>query len=443
MKIYAYITKIQALDKVLPLLCEIKAHVQSSEVLLIINLENKAKAVYLEEFKRVSDACGFDYWDIDQDATKSIKTKLCLAIHNIGKRKLSQSKGHIILSAVSIILRPIWFHTIRSCLEKSLVRNYHKNTKCVSIIGFVLPGYDRKTDPFGSALGDFFKKTNANVFGYFKSITDRGKGVSAIYDESYTNDIVSKIVGKKLDKTSNSTFNCMIYYTEEHRKAVQQNGFFLTKDSVVTGMPSQQPNWIRTLKELYANKIDLFDIVIFTRGRTGSLTGGYFTNDHDAVALVSKVHALMSENSHALDWRITVKPHPYQDTLYLTENLINLNNIRISNDPPFKLASNASLAIGMFTNAIIDALACGVVSVDRVYENESFFKHHPSGSPFSALGAKKCISDKEVLGFISEQLKRIPCDKVVLEEKAENPRSEWVCDFLKISDYNEVQRVSK
>lgn len=440
MIIYTYITKYQAFDKVIPLLVQITAKDKNVKVYLIVNLENKTVSGQLEEFSHIAKVSGFQYWDVDRMDEKVWNTKFSYFLHIIGKRLFNIRLTRFISFAANWIMVSFWESKVRTRFLNSLTSYHERKYEKESIVGLVLPGYARKRDPIGTALSEFFDSNNAIVFGYFKSLTDRGKGLSAKENQDNSNKKVVSITKSKLKKTSMGKLDGILYYTEEHRKFVQDNGFFRGMDWVVTGMPSQQRGWVRAIKELYVDESDVYIIVIFTRGKTGSSDGGYYTQDCDAVSLVSRVHEFMSNNTIVENWRIIVKPHPYQNISYLKLYTDDLMNVLISQDPPFKLACTADIAIGMFTNAIIDTISLGIVSIDRVYENESFFNHHPSGSPFASMGALTCVSDEEMLGIIGRQIEQVSRNEVSLENEENIIHDEWVSRFLEVASKSEIRQ---
>jgi hypothetical protein len=101
--------------------------------------------------------------------------------------------------------------------------------------------------------------------------------------------------------------------------------------------------------------------------------------------------------------RIVVKPHPKEDMTNL-EHIIERSGmaryIEISNEHPMVLAIGATVAISLYTSAILSAIAMGTPAVEYYRESSGFREREPMGSAYAGIGIRSCSEEEELKSFL-------------------------------------------
>jgi len=389
MIIINYIPKIQAIDKSIAMIAQLKQDKDIIKAITILNIEAKnqigsAKGLF-EMLGIVSELviiCGES--SIHDEASISIT-------NNVYVKDYKANNNYAILHE----------------LLKFIETNKYETTRDK----YLFIPFTGESSNLGVYLVEQLKDSCYTIIAYFKSLHDQGLGFTTKMDNKnlFLSNLLKympkKRVNKTLDKKNSSIFynvnpdqvDYFLAFNRQHKKIIE-NSISNIKIKVA-GYPLLYPAWHNIIKgSTYVEgymKNGYYDIVIFTRGETPGRPSENNVLPHDTLKkiLLDIYEVVLSYNKK---FRIRIKPHPIQDVSFI-ETLISDWSVpvEIVYESPSMLAATADMTISTYTSTVVDALILEVVSIEYYIENDFFRKKHPSGSPFGELGAMVARSRSE------------------------------------------------
>lgn len=382
MVIINYLPKIQAIDKSIAMIAQLKLENNNIKAITILNIEEKnqigsAKGLF-EILGTVSELviiCGET--SIHDEASISI------TCNSIYVKDYKANNNYVILFELQKYIETNQLAAIRD--------------------KYLLIPFTGESSNLGLYLAEQLKRNSYSVIAYFKSLHDQGLGLTTVMDTK-TN-LFSNIfkylpnirVGKAVEKDKTNRFakvnpdqvDVLLAFNKNHEKILKKS--ISSNNIKVAGYPLLYPAWSNivngsTYVQEY-NKNGFYDLVIFTRGETPGRSPINNVLPHDTLKkILLDIYAVIL--CYDKKFRIRIKPHPIQDVSFIETIILDWRvPVEIVYEPPSILAATADTTISTYTSTVVDALILGIPSIEYYIENDFFKKKHPSGSPFGALGA--------------------------------------------------------
>lgn len=384
MLIISYIPKVQALDKAVAMTAA------------LMEAHPDAKFVYI--------------FDIDSNNQIASSRYLFSMLVSLGVTSivLSESGLRKEIEDVYVTQNTSACHVVEKHHLKHMLRKFsaaHKKERKGDAVFFLAPKTSGGNN-LGKDLAFFLKKNaKAKVFSYFKSVHDQGAGLTAIspareYNAANGNPLILRMAMQRVWKIfrgflllsrRRDPVDVYMCFNKAQKELLLASGYD-GKKLYVTGYPLLFSAWKTLL--LYNSSRSTFkksscDIVLFTRGETPGRPSDQ--NVVPTATLIEILHDIcLVVGEEFSDAHIYIKPHPIQDASPLQDFINNSSypvKLSLTYDAPSFLATIADYAISTYSSTIIDTLALGVPSIEFFKANEFFYKKHPAGSPFPALGA--------------------------------------------------------
>lgn len=415
MIIISYVPKLQALDKSVAILAEIRFKYPGSQIFTIVEIEGKNQIdcadTLLTLTARVSDLLlFFGYTKIHLKAFKALSKHY----HNLS---ISRSLDDV-------------FASLESVLDVS--KDNHVRQR------YYLIPYTGSETSHGIQIAQYLKSNNFRVVAYFKSLHDQGLGFSSLnlkvlrpdlpkqqktdhssYSlQNFFAELLGKIakafhpaVNKRIGQTKQKQFHkidladvdVLLAFNDTHKKLLRDK--LKCNEISTAGYQLLYEGWKKLVLEYnhstYCSVQEFFEVILFTRGETPGKPPELNVVPH---AMLEKLLGDIFTELEALGrpYRVRIKPHPIQDVCFLQSLIHQHQNVSITYDPPAILAATANLAISTYSSTVIDALIFGVPSIEYFEENEFFKKKHPGGSPFIRFGALPARTRVEFRGCLEK-----------------------------------------
>jgi len=380
LNIVNFVPKVQALDKSAATLAEIRRQLGPVRVLSVIGLTEK------HQIERIDPLV---------ELVAKVSDKVIFAGHSMLQNSaltlLQKNVGNVAMIDKSALVEAI-------------------DTFCIHA------GRNVFMMPIGSDNGELnerlvckAKSANIPILGYFKSLHDKGMGLStvpgALSERKERHHGIRQIVrclwqqpsrwsgSEKGRKLSPSQCRWVMAFNAVHGQKVKEKAG--QAHVVEMGYQLLFPGWHELVCQssycqIYQSVAQL-EVVLFTRGESPSRP------PEENIVPHAYLEQLFEDIVSALDdtgcdWHLRIKPHPIQDVAFLRGLIVGRSNVEIVFEAPAVLAATADLAISVYSSTVVDTLALGVPTIEYFFETPFFWRKHPTGSPFPRLGAMKARS---------------------------------------------------
>lgn len=381
LNIVNFVPKVQALDKSVATLAEIRRQLGAVRVISVISLtdSNRIDSIdpLIDLLAKVSDRTVFSgASDIHKSALERLE--------NTGQSAALIEEEGLLLEMKAFYAE----HPIRTLLMAPV----GKGAGCV-----------------GDILCKWAAKDRVPILGYFKSLHDQGMGFSTL--SSPTVSARSRLISRmhkllrRLRKNQStakpgvlpvSLVYWLMVFNQRHAKTVADKAG--ETQLIETGYQLLFPAWRELVRQStycrsYPSDVRL-KVVLFTRGETpGRPPEDNIVPHANLEKLFRDIVASLDDTGR--DWHLRIKPHPIQDVDFLSRLIAGRDNIEIVYEAPALLAATADLAIATYSSTVVDTLALGVPTIEYFFETPFFLAKHPAGSPFPELGALKARNHTE------------------------------------------------
>jgi len=396
-----YIPKLQAVDKSVAMIAELKRENKQIFCISILNIESKNQAEDASGlFELLSNVT--DYFIVCEPSVLSKQARQIFDRYGV---------NYIVTKNFNSLSDEVLKHSI----------NYDYK--------IVLLPYAGEKSETGKKLLGCLKKRNFRIVVYFKSIHDHGMGLSTVEkkDESERTAVAYYLlIGKLIKKMVRGNFqynlskddvDLVLAINEQHRDIIR-NRFPSSTPIMISGYPLLYGAWWNLItnssyvKEYNkSRKVNpCFDVVIFTRGETPGRPASDNVLPHTTLAqILSDIYSVIESEFN--EFRIRIKPHPIQDVNFLKNLISNWRCTTLDYNIPALLSATSDLAISTYSSTIIDSLIFNIPSIEYYIENDFFRRKHPAGSPFLRMGAIRVNNKKqfrETMKKIKDKKYRLP-----------------------------------
>jgi hypothetical protein len=368
-----YVHKIQGLDKCLPICAELTRR-RGARVITIIDLEDAAENKPCRSFEPLVGACS--------DAT--------IAPQGVSFR------ARRLLGRVSDIVAGR--HSSQpDALNRSIDRICRSfgNERPRFILLSIFNGVNRS---IGAQLSDWVAAQGGIRLGYLKSLHDQGRGLSDI--DAHLASTSRIRIGPKLD--------ALLVPDHSGFRGLMERLGVSEQEQVVSGYPVCYQHWKQMVRNLpmcrdYNEKRRQLEVVLFTRGEVAhKAPADQIISDQWLLSAIVEIREELGATGK--DFRLRIKPHPYQNIRRLRGMIGTAPEICLTDWPPAMLAATSDMGIATYSSAILDAVAMGVPAIEYFSENDAFKRLHPGGSPFGSLGVRITRTRCELAAAISSIL---------------------------------------
>lgn len=269
----------------------------------------------------------------------------------------------------------------------------------------------------GGYLHRWASEKRVPILGYFKSLHDQGMGLTTLPSKDSLviglAQHLRKLAGRlrhprvkgKSRGLAPSQTNWLMVFNHRHAQIVANKAG--NSRLIETGYQPLFPAWRDIVEQspycLGYPRGSCLEVILFTRGETPGRPPEENVVPHANLKILFEdiVNALEDTGR---DWRLRIKPHPIQDVDFLRDLIANRANVEIVYEAPAFLATTADLAISTYSSTVVDTLAYGVPTIEYFYETAFFKTKHPTGSPFPELGAMKARNKSEFIRSLKDAL---------------------------------------
>lgn len=395
MHVINYISKVQAIDKSLALLSELRTRLPDLSIVHIINIEAQNQIPSCQDYFELMAELG-DSAIVIEGSRQSKEAGAIFEDTGMPYTSVPVAPDESRHSAAERIWEAVVKPPARTCL----------------LVPFTSEGSGLVTPLMAGAT-----RRRAKVVAYFKSVHDQGMGLTA---EASGRTGATKTTFRRArhmwrrasrsasiaDQRFDERFvDVVLAFNNTQRKLLLSKGYS-PRQVAVMGYPLLYPAW----KGLVARSSfcrgfgkSMWDVVLFTRGETpGRPSNQNIVTNDDLIEYLDDIFAIMEDlTPHA---KLRIKPHPIQDASVIQNYLSKRTgtvSAAMSFEPPFLLAGVCDLAISTYSSTVLDALIQDVPSVEYLKENAFFRKKHPTGSPFPSLGALRANNREELREHVS------------------------------------------
>jgi len=364
-QIINYVHKVQAIDKVVPLLFVLKQFEPQLRVHTVL--------------------------DIERTALNAVPHDLLASLRQLSESCSSAPGGllYSLLRRYEAVLPMRLCRFLERLLGPDLVRFFRRQGVVPERHGLLLLCINTaNARSMGRLLGRYVKARGGLVLAYLKSVNDRGRGLS--------------VVGKaKAD--AGAGFRDVLLLPNRQLHAILLQSGYPQEGLLVSGYPPFYQSWRSHVAAQAAADFPGIQgkrlFVVFARGPAPHKPdkGQIMTAEMEVRLLTDIVSVARDEWPEARVW---IKPHPYQDIAFLQGLAREHPQVEIRHESVQRLSALADVAISTYSSASLDALAYGKPSIEYFEETANFRAAHPGGSSFGAYGVVICRSRAELKGAL-------------------------------------------
>jgi hypothetical protein len=356
---------VQAFDKAFPMLLELRESIPDLEVMTILDLEDN---IVIKSAGLFGDLCV----DVSDRIAVYDNSEFSL---EIGDKARAAGKlgycGHFESSEHSrgklrAFLPAVWRRI--STRDPTL----HWARRADALLG-VYNDFERRS--LAQDLIGAVKSNGGSVIGYFKTINDQGRGLSALENPS----------GRKPQISAKRTqhIDALLLPFASFRS------FFKADNPVelaTTGYPPFYRSWQRYVEMAVGPRRDSeLNVVLLARGESAHRhLDDQIITEETLRYILNVVYNTIRERGQR--FRLRVKPHPYQNCEALKQYINAWPEAELTFDPPAMLGANADVVIAVYSSAVLDGLVFGAALIEYCEENAAFRRLHSNHSPFGAFG---------------------------------------------------------
>ena len=365
MQIINYLHKVQALDKVVPLLFALKQldpHLKVHTVL-----------------------------DIEQTALNAIPRDLLTSLRQLSESCSTAPGGwfYSCLRRYEGIVPQRVFRLFERVVGPDFNAFFQNQGLSPNQSGLLLLCINSaKHHSMGRLLGRYVKTRGGLVLAYLKSVNDRGRGLS--------------VVGKAKADAEAGFYDVLLVPNRQIHAILLQSGY-PPERLLVSGYPPFYQAWRRHVASQAAAAFPAMEgkrlFVVFSRGPAPHKPEeGQIMTAEMEVRLLTDIVSVVQEGWP--DARVWIKPHPYQEPAFLQRLAREHSRVEIRHESVQRLSALADIAISTYSSASLDALAYGKPSIEYFEETANFLAAHPGGSTFGEYGVVICRSRAELQGAL-------------------------------------------
>ncbi|MFM7312102.1 MAG: hypothetical protein ACKO0M_02875 [Cyanobium sp.] len=362
MLIINYVHKLQGLDKSLPVCLELREQL-GARVIHLVELEPGSLKTDVLAFQPLIEACSDTSVILAGARRTRRRGRLATLLNRWQHRDLPGSR---LIDGIRIRLLPKPLRRVVEVLKRS-----DDDLVLLTIYNGVNSGH-------GALLSRLIRRLGGLRVGYLKSLHDQGLGLSDLSSSS-ANLTRSLAIEPGLDAL-------LVPALPEFQTLLVGKGV-RPEQMILSGYPPAYQRWRELVRSRTPGQSGehSFQVILFTRGEVAHKPASEQIIEDRWLDQAIKDLALELKQLWP-DFRLLIKPHPYQKREKLQEICAELPELSLVDGPPCLLAAQADLAIATYSSAILDAVAAGVPSIEWFKPTAAFHRLHPDGSPFPAFG---------------------------------------------------------
>lgn len=394
-----YLNRLQAIDKSLALMCQLREARPSLEMITVLELEtsqNRAPSarLFFELMGEIShEVCIIGDSPIHAEAAEVLAEQPC-RLERLSETAFAEG-GRSGRPSVSDRLRRLFRPSHWPSHRPSLIDRLDSETALLFV---------RNADrtPAACALRDGVLARRGRVFRYFKSIHDQDLGLTAGAADQPPSEAQRSA---SMDPMAAS--EVLLVHNRSFKRLLESLGYD-RYPMAVTGYPLLFPAWQERVHACSAavrwreSRASL-EVSMFIRGEIAKRPPEQQVMPH------AQLERILRDTMAELDalgrsYRLRIKPHPNQDVHFVRSIVEGNPEVVITYDPPAVLAATSDLVITTYTSSALDALGFGVPCIDYYKETPGFHHIHPGGYPFEQFGVVRARSREEFHRRIGEVL---------------------------------------